>query len=159
MALRNLFVWATFRPLVTLFIVWALAVYAYEFKILKRPALSEVGHTVEAQTKFLPFNLSNVNFNCAAQHGFATNVQIAGSDRFSVTDVRCETGFTEATTRCPSLLPMSGFGDQIQCMQPEAIHCHGGPLQSIGLFNEDSFCGDVSDRDLGPPQDAPRAQD
>ena len=159
MALRDLLRRKRLSPLLTLILIWAAVVYAYEFKILKRPMMSSVVGTV-VDTPAPEFGLANVTFPCAAQTGFVTSVHLAGSrGALAVSNSACEIRFSEATTRCPSNVPMSGYGDQIKCAQAEAVHCHGGPLQTLGLFKDDSFCGDVSDRDLGPPQEAVRAED
>jgi hypothetical protein len=145
--------------LFALLIAWTIAVYAYEFKILKRPALAAA---LTASERPAPeFGLANLTFACAAQKGFVTGLRLSGGEGGTPVGVQvvCESGFTDQTTRCPSLLPMAGFGEQIKCQQAEAIHCHGGPLQTLGLFKDDSFCGDVSDRDMGPPEEAPRTED
>jgi hypothetical protein len=159
MALRDLFVRKRLSPLLMIVLIWALAVYAYEFKILKRPSLS-FGAEALAVAPAPEFGLANVTFDCASQRGFVTSVKITGSmGALAMPVATCESPFREATTRCPSNLPMSGYGDQIKCANVEAIHCHGGPLQTLGLFNADSFCGDVSERDLGPPQESARAEE
>jgi hypothetical protein len=142
------------KSLILIAIIWAAAVYGYEFRLAQRPSLSKA-QLASVDTPAPLFGLANVTFACAASHGFVTGVQVTGTQA----SAECGSGFTEQTTHCPSGLPMSGYGEQIKCAQGEAIHCHGGPLQTVGLFKDDSFCGDVSDRDLGPPQESPRADD
>ncbi len=145
---------AIIKPALALIVVWAVVVYGYEFRLLRRPVLAPA-QLESTDTPAPLFGLANVAFACATSHGFVTGVQVTGNQATA----ECASGFTEQTTRCASSLPMSGYGDQIKCQQSEAIHCHGGPLQTLGLFKDDSFCGDVSDRDLGPPQEAPRTED
>ena len=144
-----------FRFVILLVALVAAGVSGYEFRILQRARLS--ASTVEsAQSVAAPvFGLANVSFACAETHGFVTEVKVAGE---SATP-SCAPAFTEATTRCPSLFPMLGYGEQIKCASGEAIHCAGGPVQALGLFKDDSFCGDVSDRDMGPPGDSERVGD
>ncbi len=159
MALGHLFSRKRLTPVFVLILIWAAGVYAYEFKILKRPLLNSES-IVQVDAPAPEFGLAHVTFACAAQRGFVTSVRLSGNlGALAVASSTCEGRFSEATTRCPSNLPMSGYGDSIKCAVSEAIHCHGGPLQALGLFKDDSFCGDVSDRDLGPPQAAVRAED
>lgn len=141
------------KLLIGLIVIWAIVVYGYEFRLLRRPSLAIAKADVN-ESPAPALGLSNVSFACASQRGFVSAVQVGKGMAVSA---ECASGFTEATTRCSSLLPMAGFGEMIKCAEPEAIHCHGGPLQVVGLFKDDSFCGDVSDRDLGPPEEAPRA--
>lgn len=159
MAFRDLFEKKKFAPLIATIVIAVAAYVGYEFKILKRPVIPTFSAQV-AEAAAPEFGLANVTFSCATQRGFVTNVRLNGkAGAIGVSEAACDAGFIEQTTRCPSGLPMAGFGDQIKCSQGESIHCHGGPLQTLGLFKDDSFCGDVSDRDMGPPQDAPRAED
>lgn len=146
--------WPRVKTVFAMIAVTAAAVSAYEFRILKRPSLAALNSVSSSDGEpALAFGLANVSFACAATSGFVTDVQIEGENATAT----CLSGFTEATTRCPSDVPLRGFGEQIKCAPGEAIHCAGGPLQALGLFKDDSFCGDVSDRDMGPPGDATRA--
>lgn len=158
MGLRDSFAGRSATPFIIAAAIWAVAVYGYEFKGVQRPKIAGV---VKSEEKPAPdFGLANVDFTCAAQHGFVTALQMQGSTgSYSVQSIQCESPFTEATTRCPMAGPMQGYGDQIKCPEVESVHCHGGPLQTLGLFKDDSFCGDITDRDLGPPADAPRSDD
>ena len=142
------------KALLALVVVWVAAVYFYEFRFSKRQMIAAVAHEI-ASSPAPVFGLVKTTFDCAATSGAVTGLQVSGAAAI----VECGTGFTEATTRCASGFPMIGYGDQIKCAAAESVHCAGGPLQTIGLFKDDSFCGDVSDRDLGPPQEAPRADD
>jgi hypothetical protein len=149
--------WPRVKTVFAMIAVTAAAVSAYEFRILKRPTLAvldaSLASSVANEEPAPAFGLANVSFACATSSGFVTGVQVEGGGA----SASCSSGFTEATTRCASNGPLRGFGEQIKCAPGEAIHCAGGPLQALGLFKDDSFCGDVSDRDMGPPGDADRA--
>lgn len=146
-----------FRSLVILALIWLAVLYFVEFEVIRRPQLKDESVPASpAETAVPDFNLKNVAFNCAAQTGLVTSVKLEPGGRVLA---KCETSLTDATTRCPSGLPVAGYGDLIKCSEGEAVHCHDGPLQTLGLFKDDSFCGDITDRDLGPPQEAARSDD
>jgi hypothetical protein len=149
------FTWKRFQVVVAMILIACAAIWVYEFRVLQRPRLSKrlgggaAATAGEASTVAAApaFGLAKVSFACAAEHGFVTAVRVNGA----TTVAECGNGFTEATTRCASSFPMMGFGDGIMCAAGEEIRCAGKPLQAIGLFKGDSYCGDASDRDTGPP--------
>lgn len=135
-------------------IVWLVVLTVVELVIFRETPTHEKSIQDASTLRPSPdFNLKNVVFKCASDQGFATAVNVVGAS-----DVRaiCETALTPQTTRCPSSFPLSGFAGLIKCAEGESIHCHDGPLQTLGLFQDDSFCGDITDRDMGPPEAAPR---